>query len=107
MTEQEIQFIEANMINFETAKIGYTKTIDQSILVQYEAIYKKYIDPHFVLTYWCGACVFDMIKRLIVVYETEKNIQTIVDEIKQEAIAQPVVQTEPIPAPKKKRKAAK
>lgn len=91
MTRVEIKFIEANMINFETAKIGYTKTIDQSVLVQYETIYKKYIDAHFVLTYWCGACVFDMIKRLIPVYES--------------AIAQPaVVQSEPVETPKRKRK---
>lgn len=96
MTEQEIKFIQDNIINFETAKLGYTKTIDRSILVQYEALYRKYIDAHFVLTYWCGSCVFDMVKRLMGYYETNK-VQVI--------NSLPEVQEEPvIEKPKKKRK---
>jgi radical SAM superfamily enzyme len=99
MTEQEIKFIQDNIINFETAKLGYTKTIDQSILVQYEAIYKKYLDAHFVLTYWCGACVYDMVKRLLEYYETTMSQTQVINSVP-EVHAEPVIEK-----PKRKRKA--
>jgi hypothetical protein len=37
-------------------------------------MYRDYLDPQFVLTYWCGECVFDMLKRIIVVFE-QSNVQ--------------------------------
>jgi len=69
MKQEHIDFIEKNKINFETVKLGYTKNIDIEILKMYEHIYHLYLNPSYVLTYWCGDCVFDMLKRLMFYYE--------------------------------------
>lgn len=106
MTQLETQFIKDNIINFESVKLGFTRNIPFPVLEQYEVIYKKYLDPQFSLTYWCGECVFDMLKRLIKFYE--QNAQPDVQIV--EVTAQPDVQTEvqtevqETPKPKKTRK---
>lgn len=69
MNQEHIDFIEANKINFETVKLGYTKNIPIETLKMYEHIYHLYLNPSYVLTYWCGDCVFDMLKRLMYYYE--------------------------------------
>jgi hypothetical protein len=69
MKQEHIDFLEKNKINFETVKLGYTKNIDIEILKMYEHIYHLYLNPSYVLTYWCGDCVFDMLKRLMFYYE--------------------------------------
>jgi hypothetical protein len=69
MNQDHIKFIEDNKINFETVKLGYTKNIPIEILKMYEHIYHQYLNPTYVLTYWCGECVFDMLKRLMYYYE--------------------------------------
>jgi 5'-deoxynucleotidase YfbR-like HD superfamily hydrolase len=71
MTTQEIQFIKDNIINFESVKLGFTRNIPFPVLEKYEEIYRKYLDSQFTLTYWCGECVFDMLKRLIKYYESQ------------------------------------
>jgi hypothetical protein len=38
-------------------------------------MYREYLDGQFHLTYWCGECVFDMLKRLIVLFE-QSNVQS-------------------------------
>jgi len=69
MNQDHIKFIEDNKINFDTVKLGYTKNIPIEILKMYEHIYHQYLNPTYVLTYWCGECVFDMLKRLMYYYE--------------------------------------
>lgn len=83
MKQEHIDFIEANKINFETVKLGYTKNIPIDTLKMYEHIYHLYLNPSYVLTYWCGDCVFDMLKRLMYYYEglpklgvPEQDVQT-------------------------------
>ena len=71
MTPQEIQFVKDNIINFESVKLGFTRNIPFGVLEKYEELYRKYLDPQFSLTYWCGECVFDMLKRLIKYYESQ------------------------------------
>ena len=68
-------FIEQNIINFETVGLGYTRNIDHGILEGYELIYRKYLDKHFILTRWCGSCVFEMIQRLKVYYEALPKVE--------------------------------
>jgi hypothetical protein len=70
MTQNEISFLTANKINFESVALGFCRNIQQAELAEYERLYRAYIDPHFVLIYYCGACVFDMIKRLSNHYDT-------------------------------------
>jgi hypothetical protein len=39
----------------------------------YEAIYRRYIDPNFILTLWCGNCRMDMVVRLYAHYHKVLN----------------------------------
>jgi hypothetical protein len=69
MKQEHIDFLEKNKINFDTVKLGYTRQIPIQDLQMYEHIYHQYLNPNYVLTYWCGDCVFDMLKRLMNYYE--------------------------------------
>jgi hypothetical protein len=111
MKQEHIDFLEKNKINFDTVKLGYTKNIPIETLQMYEHIYHQYLNPNYVLTYWCGDCVFDMLKRLLYYYEglpkqdTETFTATVQvsDEMHQLAteISKPVFSSEEIPKPKK------
>jgi hypothetical protein len=74
MNEQEIAFIEANIINFEAVALGFTKNIDREVLEEYANLYRKYVNKDFNFNSWCGSCVFDMLKRLSAHYEGIKYI---------------------------------
>ena len=69
MTDQDIKFIQDNIINFETVALGYTRNLEHGILDEYTRIYQRSLDPSYVLNAWCGGCVFDMLKRLSHHYE--------------------------------------
>lgn len=69
MEQHEIDFIEKHIINFESVKIGFCRNIEFDVLQEYERIYRIYIDPKFVLTYYCNSCCFDMLKRLSYYYD--------------------------------------
>jgi hypothetical protein len=72
MTVEELKFIEDNIENFAAINDGYCKHMDHNILGAYESIYRSNLDKHFVLTKWCGHCVFDMMLRLRNYYEENK-----------------------------------
>lgn len=65
MTPEDLKFIEDNWIDFACIPDGYCRHIDHITLGAYEEIYRKYLDKQFVLTKWCGYCVYDMMKRLL------------------------------------------
>jgi hypothetical protein len=94
MNQKDIDFCNQHIINFESVKLGFTRNIPFDVLGEYERMYRDYLDRQFVLTYWCGECVFDMLKRLIVVFE-QSNVQ-----ITKET-AQPEVQQKKRGRPKK------
>lgn len=75
MSEEEIAFIEANIINFEAIALGFTRNIDRDVLEEYANLYRKYLNKDFSLNSWCGNCVFDMLKRLSAHYEGLKYIE--------------------------------
>ena len=86
MTKEEKAFIEANMINFESVKLGFTRNIPHDVLAEYERLYRAYLDPYFALTYYCSACVFDMIHRLSIYYDslitlTQEDVFTFPDDL--------------------------
>jgi hypothetical protein len=87
MTNEELKFIEDNIANFETVKVGYVKNIQLPVLYEYEKLYHKYIDPTYVLTAWCSNCCFLMIERLANFYYQYKklhiddNLNIIVDDL--------------------------
>lgn len=97
MTQQEIQFIQDHIINFETTKLGYARNIGHDVLAEYERLYRRYVDSSFILTYWCGSCVLEMLERLMRYYESLPiSAQTITIESAPEPV--------PVETPKKKRK---
>lgn len=96
MTQEEIQFIQQHYINFETTKLGYARNIGHDVLATYERLYRKYLDSSFILTYWCGSCVLEMLERLVAYYEANVINQPMVTI---EAVPEPV----PVETTKKKR----
>jgi hypothetical protein len=81
MKQEHKDFLEKNIINFNTVKLGYTRNIPIQDLQMYEHIYHQYLNPSYVLTYWCGDCVFDMLKRLLYYYEGLPATEPVVEEI--------------------------
>jgi hypothetical protein len=75
MSPEDIKFLEENIINFEAVKLGFTRNLDFPILDEYIRIYQRNLDQQFVLNAWCGACVFDMLKRLEAHYEGIKFME--------------------------------
>lgn len=113
MTQTEIKFIQDHIINFESTKLGFARNIGHDVLAEYERLYKKYIDAHFILTYWCGSCVLDMLQRLMAYYENfmeVENAKKLQARLEIETVEEPVedvqsdVQETVQPAPKKTRK---
>jgi hypothetical protein len=94
MNQKDIDFCNQHIINFESVKLGFTRNIPFDVLGEYERMYRDYLDRQFVLTYWCGECVFDMLKRLIVVFE-QSNVQVV------QETSQPEVQPKKRGRPKK------
>lgn len=82
MKQKDIDFCQQHIINFESVKLGFTRNIPFDVLGEYERMYREYLDAQFILTYWCGECVFDMLKRLIVLFE-QSNVQTSVETSQQ------------------------
>lgn len=80
MKQEDIKFCQEHIINFESVKLGFTRNVDFKVLAEYERMYKEYLDAEFSLTYWCGECVFDMLKRLITFYE-QSNVPTKTEQV--------------------------
>lgn len=78
MKQEDIKFCQEHIINFESVKLGFTRNIPFDVLGNYERMYREYLDAQFSLTYWCGECVFDMLKRLITFYE-----QSLVEQVQE------------------------
>ena len=89
MTKEEIKFLLENRINFDSVKLGFTRNIPFDVLGEYEKLYRKYQDAQFVLTYWCGACVFDMMERLIRFCEEDANFNLAYKGIEETIIEKP------------------
>lgn len=86
MNQDHIDFIEKHKINFETVKLGYTRQIPMDVLQMYEHIYHQYLDPQYVLTYWCAGCVFDMMNRLMNYYENLPKVETATVQVTNDTI---------------------
>ena len=81
MTKQDEQFIQENIYNFECVKAGFMKNLPLHILVEYEQIYRRYLDGGFILTSWCANCVADMMKRLSNYWDAYQAIKLIEIEL--------------------------
>lgn len=72
MTQEEVIFLEQNIINFERVKLGFITNLSPELLDKYASIYRTNIDPHYDITPWCSSCVMAMMERLIKIYEAYK-----------------------------------
>ena len=86
MTQEDEQFIEENIYNFECVKIGFMKNLPLHILVGYEQIYRRYLDGGFILTSWCSSCVSSMMKRLIIFWDEYRAKKVLDAELVQESV---------------------
>jgi hypothetical protein len=89
MNQKDLDYCKQHIINFESVKLGFTRNIPFDVLGEYERMYRDYLDAQFHLTYWCGECVFDMLKRLIVLYENaqpQNNIEVAQQKVQTEVI---------------------
>jgi hypothetical protein len=67
------KFLLDNYNNYDTAKNGYLRNLDLNTMKTYEHIFRRYINPSFILTIWCGACRMEMINRLYQYFENLEN----------------------------------
>ena len=104
MNQKDIDFCKQHIINFESVKLGFTRNIPFDVLGEYERMYRDYLDAQFSLTYWCGECVFDMLKRLIVLFEqsnVQESIQTAQQKVQTEVIQNTIQEVKKRGRPKK------
>lgn len=104
MNQKDIDFCKQHIINFESVKLGFTRNIPFDVLGEYERMYRDYLDAQFSLTYWCGECVFDMLKRLIVLFEqsnVQEAIQTAQHKVQTEVIQNTIQEVKKRGRPKK------
>jgi hypothetical protein len=71
-TAEDREFIEGHKVYFEQADLNFLHGMQPHVMLRFEMLYKAYLDPKFVLTTWCSACVVDMMQRLAYWY---RNLQ--------------------------------
>ena len=71
----DLEFLQANKVYFEQAKLNFIHGMQPHVRNQFEFIYKKYLDGGFILTTWCGQCVVDMMKRLATWYDQQTELK--------------------------------
>lgn len=68
MTQEEKDFMESNIGDYERLQLNFTRNIEIQILNKYEELYQKYIDKSFYVTKWCRDCVMGMLQNLFTYY---------------------------------------
>jgi hypothetical protein len=63
-TAEDREFIEGHKVYFDQADLNFLHGMQPHVMLKFEMVYKAYLDPKFVLTTWCSACVVDMMQRL-------------------------------------------
>ncbi len=103
MKKEDIEFCKEHIINFQSVRLGFTRNISFEVLGRYEKMYREYLDGQFILTHWCGACVFDMLERLIRYCESQEEYNNAINPQEPTKVesAQSDVQTKKRGRPKK------
>ena len=57
-------FIESHKVYFDQARMKFLHGFAPGTMDRFYDIYKRYINPGYVLTPWCSECVIDMVARL-------------------------------------------
>lgn len=71
-SEKELAFLKENEENFITIKAGYMKNLEFPKIQAYHEIYKTHFDKDYILNAWCGDCVFSMVQRIMVKFDSEQ-----------------------------------
>jgi hypothetical protein len=58
------EFIESHKVYFEQARMKFLHGFAPGTMDRFYEIYKRHINPGYVLTPWCSECVIDMVARL-------------------------------------------
>jgi hypothetical protein len=81
MEQEHKDYLEQNIANYHMVQNGYIRNLDIHLLNMYEHIYRKYLDPQYVMTKWCSSCVMDCVQRLYSYYLSLPVVQDIVQDI--------------------------
>ena len=64
INQTDRDFIESNTVYFQQAKMKFLHGFAPGTMDRFYEIYKRHINPGYVLTPWCSECVIDMVTRL-------------------------------------------
>ena len=93
MDQNEKDFLEANIINYKTiSEAGFVRNIDIEVLNMYEALYRKYLNPTYLMCKYCKDDIFGALERLYQYYLSlpQEEVQSLV--IKNDECVQNIVQ---------------
>ncbi len=83
MEQNEKDFLEANIINYHTiSQAGFVRNIEVPILNEYEALYRKYLNPTYIMCKYCKDDIFGALERLYQYYLSlpQEQVQSLVKE---------------------------
>ena len=66
----DLQFLRSHKVYFEQARLNFLHGFNAQMMDTFHQIFMRYLQPGYILTPWCSACVLDMVKRLGDWYET-------------------------------------
>jgi len=83
MEQNEKDFLEANIINYHTiSQAGFVRNIDIEVLNMYEMLYRKYLNPTYLMCKYCKDDIFGALERLYQYYLSlpQEEVQSLVQE---------------------------
>lgn len=83
MEQNEKDFLEANIINYHTiSQAGFVRNIDIEVLNMYEMLYRKYLNPTYLMCKYCKDDIFGALQRLYEYYLSlpQEEVQSLVQE---------------------------
>lgn len=83
MEQIEKDFLEANIINYHTiSQAGFVRNIEVPILNEYEALYRKYLNPTYIMCKYCKDDIFGALERLYEYYLSlpQDQVQSLVEK---------------------------
>jgi hypothetical protein len=75
-------FIISHKVYFDQARMKFLHGFAPGTMDRFYEIYKRYINPGYVLTPWCSECVIDMVSRLGVWYNDLRDQELIAQSAK-------------------------
>jgi hypothetical protein len=89
MEQNEKDFLEANIYNYHTiSQAGFVRNIDIEVLNMYESLYRKYLNPTYLMCKYCKDDIFGALERLYQYYLSlpQQEVQSLVQEPVQDSV---------------------